>query len=442
LTVFCFTVYDQFIFVYKNIKNSFFLYFSGVGLGNFMYLPKRRRMVLFRYRAVLPIVLLFPFSYAPLSAYCLPQAVQRFVPSITPSTALTGFTDPAGATYSWDGRFLSFTQNNAHLLTYTVGQDGALTLLTTYPTPAVDAPYSAAYNPAAPVLQEAGFASTAPLSLFSYDQQTGLLIFPALETRSAGGDNTIESRFSPFGSYVASANVNTLTGTNSSSITLLQISSTGIKNSFLLNTYHNFNATTANQLSFSSDERFLAAANYDNASANGSISLYAITCLQQPLTYLQQVSIPNSNGITSVAYSPRGDLLAAANNGSSLYIFSVDQATGMLTLLTTQTTGLTVGLQSLAFSPDGNFLLAASSNSSAVAVFARASDNTFSKNSDTLACTGNPTQLLFSPLLTNGTAFFAALSKTGGSITTYTFALAQPFGKLAQTLRNKYLYKQ
>lgn len=138
-----------------------------------------------------------------------------------------------------------------------------------------------------------------------------------------------------------------------------------------------------------------------------SCAFVAMPALASGLTQVPGSPFPDAGDPYSVAFSPDGELLAAANLGADdVSVFSVSQATGALTEVPGSPFPAGVHPVSVAFSPDGGLLATANANSADVSVFAV--DQT----------TGTLTEVPGSPFASGTNPRSVAFSPSGGLLAT------------------------
>ena len=121
-------------------------------------------------------------------------------------------------------------------------------------------------------------------------------------------------------------------------------------------------------VAFSPDGSLLAAANYGYGTAIGSVSVFSVGA-DGALTQVSGSPFATGAGASSVAFSPDGSLLATANYvDSTVSVFSVG-AGGALTPVTGSPFASGGQSISVAFSPDGSLLAAGNTSFGGVSVF-------------------------------------------------------------------------
>lgn len=241
---------------------------------------------------------------------------------------------------------------------------------------------------------------------------------------------SIQALYSPNGKFLAVGNsagfgtismftVNTSTGT----ITLA--------GNFIPTAPFDINDLGATQLAFSPNGNFLAMANSKGGGAY-AVLVYSVNQTTGNLSNPQTFNIAGSNGVNSVAYSPDGNFLAAAQSNNQMTIFSVDKTTGALTQVDqiTTTNPATEVKQAVAFSPDSQYVVLTNSGSNNMFVYSIDSSTGQLTLFDGPLATGNQggaaSITLFSPLFADGTSFLSAINSGGNTVTSYAFQLCAP----------------
>jgi 6-phosphogluconolactonase (cycloisomerase 2 family) len=233
----------------------------------------------------------------------------------------------------------------------------------TYSTGASSFPESVAFSPDGELVASAN-NGTDSLSMFVVGAGGGLAPITgslASSTFSAGANAPNMVAFSPNGELLATPSA----GTNS--VVMFTVGMTGaltpVTGTLASSTYSTGANSYPYSVAFSPNGELLAAANY----FSGSVAVFAVGAGGEltPITgALSTSTYPTGDSPTWVAFSPSGELLATANQAGSVSMFTV-AALGALTPVTgtlvSSTFPTPIGSQPamLAFSPSGDQLATA-----------------------------------------------------------------------------------
>jgi uncharacterized repeat protein (TIGR01451 family) len=178
-------------------------------------------------------------------------------------------------------------------------------------------------------------------------------------------------------------------------------------------------------VAFSPSGGLLAAAN----STDGAVSVFSVAA-DGALTAVGTPVLTHARLPVSVAFSPSGGLLATANYGAgSVSVFSVAPGGALTPVFTTLTgTGHGSGAMSVAFSPSGGLLATADNNFNTVSVFSVAAGGALAPVAGSPFTTGvGPASVAFSP----SGGLLAAANSSGNSVSMFAPTGGFVIGKVA-----------
>jgi WD40 repeat protein len=190
--------------------------------------------------------------------------------------------------------------------------------------------------------------------VYSVDSNTGALTFSSQPTGVAGG----AIAYSPNGKFSATTNsifLTTFTVNSTTGVwTETSDGATGFSGQFAL--------------AFSANSMFAAIG---TETSGQQLVVYSVNqtngVFTNPITYNIGASVFS---VTSIAYSPNGKFLAATT-GSSVYLFTVNNSTGVLTPIAGSPITPTDGAGTVVYSPDSKFAAVTSPNTpGSVSVYA------------------------------------------------------------------------
>lgn len=374
-------------------------------------------------------------------ATCSSQII-AFNPTITPVPgqpfALTSASGPITVAYSPDLKWLATANTSSSSLSvFKVNNvDGSLTEIAGSPFSSLNLlqATSVCYSPDSKFLAAASFGANVT-TIFMVDPETGALSNPISYDDGVVEGGPYQLLYSPNGQFLAVLNNNF-----GGSISVFQVDqTTGTlmlpPNTTSLTGGIGFGGSTQ-IATYSPDGNFFACA-YQNNSQPGGVIIFSVDQATGTVSNQNMIPVNNAvNGMNSVAYSPDGSLLAAADNNSSIYMFSVNENTGEILLISTTTTPAgNFDPQFGAFSPDGQFFVAGDSITNSLYVY------TVNTQTATLTPFGSPLatgtfpngMLTFSPITAEGNSFCSTSNTTSSDITSYQFSLCPAIGDITLT---------
>ncbi len=295
---------------------------------------------------------------------------------VSGSPFATGATNAASAVFSPNGGLLAVTNLTGPVLdfpsfvsVFSVGPSGALTQASGSPFATGRFPSSVAFSPSGRLLATANEGDDT-VSVFS----VGLdgVLTQVSGSPFATGSEPASLAFSPSGGLLATANL----GDNTVSAfsvapdgTLTQVGGSPFANGF--------NGPTS--VAFSPSGGLLAVTNTGGIPPDNTVSVFSVAS-DGALTAVSGSPFTTGSGPASVAFSPSGTLLATGNTGligfpgltgNTVSVFSV-ASDGALTQVSGSPFTTGNGPESVAFSPSGGLLAAANNVDSTVSVFAPA----------------------------------------------------------------------
>ncbi len=287
-----------------------------------------------------------------------------FVPSAfgfaqVPGSPFATGGDAGALAFSPGGGLLATTGYDGAVSVFTVNPStGALSAVAGSPFGGVGRGSSVAFSPGGGLLATTGMTEDV-VSVFSVNPSTGALSAVAgspFATGAGSSQGPASVAFSPGGGLLATA--------NSGSVSVLSVNPTAGTLSAVPGSPFS-NPTGASSVAFSPGGGLLAAT---NVGAN-SVSVFSVDPSTGALSAVagSPFSTGPGSGPYSVAFSPRGSLLATANLGAgSVSVFVVDPSTGALSAVAGSpfrdpeaALPKGSGVWSVAFSPGGGLLAAA-----------------------------------------------------------------------------------
>jgi WD40 repeat protein len=193
-----------------------------------------------------------------------------------------------------------------------------------------------------------------------------------------------------------------------------------------------FASGTGTSVAFSPGGGLLATASDDQ----NSVSVFSVNPLTGALTPVSGSPFPSGGGPDpiSLAFSPGGGLLAVADGQRSVSVFSVDSTTGVLTPVSGSPFASSSAVFSVAFSPDGSLLAAANADDGTVSVLSvnSATDALTPVPGSPYATGSRPVAVAFSP---DGELLATANSNDG---TISAFSVAPATGELSELFGSPY----
>ena len=243
-------------------------------------------------------------------------------------------------------------------------------------------PVSVAFSPSGTLLAIANVNSNT-LSVFSVG--SGGALTEVTGSPFATGDGPDSVAFSPSGALLAVANL------DDSTVSVFSVGSGGALTQVAGSPFAT--GTAPESVAFSPSGALLATA---NASAN-TVSVFSVGS-GGALTQVAGSPFATGTEPSSVAFSPSGALLATANFGANtVSVFSVGSG-GALTQVTGSPFATGAGPESVAFSPSGALLAVANDDANTVSVFSVGSGGALTQVAGSPFATGTaPLSVAFSP---------------------------------------------
>lgn len=302
---------------------------------------------------------------------CLVLASSAVALTPVPGSPFAIGTHPQTVAFSPGGGWLATTNYPANTVSvFSVNQtSGALTQASGSPFLTQTDPYSLAFSPSGGLLAVANSTpdnAAGTVSVFSVDQTSGAIV-PVSGSPFATGSYSDSVAFSPSGGLLATASL----GDGTVSVFSVNQATGGLTpvagSPFTT-------GATPTSVAFSPSGGQLAVATTEGSNtATGAVAVFSVNQASGALNPVSGSPFATGPQPVSVAFSPTGGLLATADaeglDGDTVSVFSFDQTSGALTPVSGSPflTGRAPG--SVAFSPRGGLLATANQLDDSVSVF-------------------------------------------------------------------------